>query len=45
MMDKRIAQQKKGLLTDKEIEKIITTWKEGREEEDVDPSLLAKEVK
>ena len=29
---------------DKEIETIITTWKDRREEEDVDPGLLAKEV-
>ena len=34
-MDKRSVQQKKGLLTDAEIQKLVTEWQDERGEEDL----------
>jgi hypothetical protein len=35
IMDKRSVQQKKGLLTDAEIQKLVTEWQDERGEEDL----------
>ena len=44
-MQRRELQQKKGLLTDKEVEIIVEKWKDDREMEELDPDTAAKEVK
>ena len=43
-MDKKLAMQKKGILTDQEIRKIVDKWKDEREEEELDPKIIEKEV-
>ena len=45
IMQKRELQQKKGLLTDREVEVIVQKWKDDREMEELDPDTVAKEVK
>ena len=44
-MDKRSVQQKKGLLTDAEIQKLVTEWQDERGEEDLDQATIDREVK
>jgi hypothetical protein len=45
IMDKRSVQQKKGLLTDAEIQKLVTEWQDERGEEDLDQATIDREVK
>ena len=44
-MEKELTIQKKTLLSDQEISKIVDTWKYEREEEELDPKVVEKEVK
>ena len=44
MIDKEVAQQKKGMLTDQEIELMMRGWKSEREKGDLDEDFLAKEI-
>ncbi len=37
--------QKKGLLIDKEIWAIVDKWRDDREEEGLDPTVMVREVK
>ena len=43
-MDKKLAMQKKGILTDQEIKKIVDKWKDKGEEEELDSKIIEKEV-
>jgi len=45
IMQKRELQQKKGLLTDREVEVIVEKWRDDREMDELDPDTVAKEVK
>jgi hypothetical protein len=45
IMDKRSVQQKKGLLTDAEIQKLVTEWQDERGEEDLGQATIDREVK
>jgi hypothetical protein len=45
IMDKRSVQQKKGLLTDAEIQKLVTEWQDERGEEDLEQATIDREVK
>ncbi len=45
IMDKRSVQQKKGLLTDAEILKLVTEWQDKRGEEDLKQATIDREVK
>ena len=45
IMQKRELQQKKGLLTDREVEVIVEKWRDDREMDELDPETVAKEVK
>jgi hypothetical protein len=45
IMDKRSVQQKKGLLTEAEIQKLVTEWQDKRGEEDLDQATIDREVK
>ena len=45
ILDKRSVQQKKGLLTDAEIQKLVTEWQDERGEEDLDQATIDREVK
>jgi hypothetical protein len=45
IMDKRLAQQKKGLLTDAEIKKLVTEWQDERGEEDLKQATIDREVR
>ncbi len=44
-MDRRLVQQKKGLLTDAEIQKLVTEWQDVRGEADLDQATIDREVK
>ncbi len=44
-MDRRSAQQKKGLLTDAEIQKMVTEWQDERGEAELDQATIDREVK
>jgi len=45
IMDKRSVQQKKGLLTDAEIQKLVTEWQDECGEEDLEQTTIDREVK
>jgi hypothetical protein len=45
IMDRRSVQQKKGLLTDAEIQKLIAEWKETHEEAELHQATIDREVK
>jgi len=45
IMDKRSVQQKKGLLTDAEIQKLVTEWQDEHGEADLDQATINREVK
>jgi hypothetical protein len=45
IMDKRSVQQKKGLLTDAEIQKLVTEWQDERGEEDLEQATIDREVR
>lgn len=45
IMERRLAQQKKGLLTDHEMSNIVKDWENQRVEEQLDKKVIAKEVK
>ena len=45
IMDRRSVQQKKGLLTDAEIQKLVTEWKDAREEAELNQATIDREVK
>jgi hypothetical protein len=45
IMDRRLVQQKKGLLTDAEIQKLVTEWQDVRGEADLDQATIDREVK
>ncbi len=45
IMDKRSVQQKKGLLTDAEIQKLVTEWQDERGEVDLEQTTIDREVK
>ena len=45
IMEKKQAMQKKGTLTDQEIKKIVDKWKDDREEDELDPKVVEREVK
>ncbi len=45
IMDRRLVQQKKGLLTDAEIQKMVTEWRDERGESDLDRATIDREVK
>ena len=44
-MDRQLVQQKKGLLTDHEIKKIVKHWEDNSIEEDLDPQVIQKKIK
>ncbi len=44
IMDKRLVQQKKGLLVDAEIQKLVTEWQDERGEADHDQATINREV-
>ena len=44
-MDRQTVQQKKGLLTDAEIQKLVTRWQDKRCEADLDQEIIDREVK
>jgi len=44
-MDKRLVQQKKGLLTDAEIQKLVTEWQDECGEADLDQATIDREAK
>ncbi len=44
-MDRRLVQQKKGLLTDAEIQKLVTEWWDECGESDLDRAMIDREVK
>ncbi len=44
-MDRRSVQQKKGLLTDAEIHKLVTEWQDERGESELDQATIDREVK
>ena len=44
LMDKRLAMQKKGLLTDREIKKIVDKWRDDREEDELGQKIIEQEV-
>jgi len=44
-MDNRSAQQKKGLLTDSEIQKLVTEWQDKHGEEDLEQASIDREVR
>ena len=43
-MEKKQAMQKKGILMDQEIKKIVDKWKDEREEEELDSKVVEREV-
>jgi hypothetical protein len=45
IMDRRSVQQKKGLLMDAEIQKLVTEWKDAREEAELNQATIDREVK
>ncbi len=45
LMEKKLAMQKKGLLSDQEIRRIVDKWKDKREEDNLDPGVVEREVK
>ena len=45
LIDKRSVQLKKGLLTDAEIKKLVTEWRDERSEEDLAQATIDREVK
>ncbi len=45
IMDKRSVQQKKGLLTDAEIQKLVTEWQDEHGEADLNQATINREVK
>ena len=45
IMDKQSVQQKKGLLTDAEIQKLVTEWQDERREEDLEQATIDREVR
>ncbi len=45
IMDRKLAIQMKGVLTDKEIRTIVVRWMDQRDREDLDPKVVAREVK
>ena len=44
LMEKKRTMKKKGRLMDQEIKKIVDKWKDEREEEELDPYVVEKEV-
>ncbi len=44
IMDRRAVQQRKGLLSDVEIQKLITEWQDVREEKELDQATIDREV-
>ena len=45
IMDRRLVQQKKGLLMDAEIQKLVTEWQDERGEADLNRTTINREVK
>ncbi len=45
IIDRRLIQQKKSLLTDAEIQKLVTEWQDGRGEAELDQATIDREVK
>jgi hypothetical protein len=44
-MDRRLVQQKKGLLTDAEVQKLVTEWQDVRGEAELNQATINREVK
>jgi hypothetical protein len=45
LMDRHLAQQKKGLLMDAEIQKLVTEWQDVRGKAELDQETIDREVK
>ncbi len=44
-MDRQSVQQMKGLLTDAEIQKLVTEWQDGRGKAELDQATINREVR
>jgi hypothetical protein len=44
-MERRLVQQRKGLLMDAEVRKLITEWQDDREESELDRATIDREIK